>query len=176
MVLFATKFPDLYVKFLSYFSFLNFAIVPRFLRLECEMRVDHYSRVFFMTLGPMLLIALGMVCFGVHLLCTRGENEAKRNQLRASYFSVFLVGTYLIYPSVTTTLFQTLCCEVFDTPEYEGDGTPICILSYDPRLKCGHRDRSDLHRRRRWGTAFIGIRVHVHVVVFGILYRGVPGW
>ena len=58
------KFPDLYVKFLSFFSFLNFAIVPRFLRLECEMRVDHYSQVFFTTLGPLLLIPLRVPTMG----------------------------------------------------------------------------------------------------------------
>ena len=136
------KFPDLYVKFLSFFSFLNFAIVPRFLRLECEMRVDHYSQVYFMTLVPLLLIALELSCFGVHWLYTR--DEAAKNQLPASYFGYFLAGTYLIYPSVSTTLFQTLRCEVFDTPEYEGDEHVDSYLRADPRLKCGDGDLSDL--------------------------------
>ena len=136
------KFPDLYVKFISCFSFLNPALFPRFLRLECETRVDHYSKVFFMSLGPLFLTALGLACFGVHLRCTTGR-EAKQ-KLKASYFSTFLMGTYLIYPSVSTTLFQTLRCEVHPYPEYEGGEHVVSFLRADPRLVCGRGDLSDL--------------------------------
>ena len=136
------KFPDLYVKFISCFAFLNPAIFPRFLRLECETRVDHYGKVFFMSLGPLFLTVLGLACLGVHLLRTTGR-EAKQ-QLKASYFSTFLMGTYLIYPSVSTTFFQTLRCEVLRYPEDEGDEHVVSYLLADPRLKCGYGDRSDL--------------------------------
>ena len=116
------------------------------------MRVDHYGKVFFMSLGPLFLTVLGLACLGVHLLRTTGR-EAKQ-QLKASYFSTFLMGTYLIYPSVSTTLFQTLRCEVFDTPEYEGDEHVDLYLRADPRLKCGHGDRSDLQPAPPVGHGF----------------------
>ena len=127
----ALKFPDLYTKFISCFAFFNFAILPRFLRLECEMRVDHYSQVFFMTLGPLLIFALGLGCFAIH------RRSTPEPDVSASYAYWFLLGTYLIYPSVSTTLFQTLRCEVFVAPEdEEGEGkeesktTAVASTSY----------------------------------------------
>ena len=95
-----------------------------------------------MTLAPLLVAGLGLMCFVVHLRCKAGE-DAKR-QLRASYVSWFLLGTYLIYPSVSTTLFQTLRCEVFAAPEYEGDEHVVSYLRADLRLECGNGDLSDL--------------------------------
>ena len=121
------KFPNVYVKFIDCFSFVNFALLPRFLRLECVMRVDHYSSVFCMTLVPLLVAALGLVCFVVQLRRTTGP-EAKR-QLGAAYFYWFLLGTLMIYPSVSTTLFQTQRCEFFAAKLFHREVFPVRCVS-----------------------------------------------
>ena len=48
-----------------------------------------------------------------------------------------MVGTYLIYPSVSTTIFQTMRCEMFEAPRFEGDDYVISYLRVDMRLECG---------------------------------------
>ena len=73
----ALKFPDVYSKFISCFSFVNLALLPRFLRLDCVMSVDHYGHVFFMTLAPLLVFALGYVCFKVHTQQAPDEKTKK---------------------------------------------------------------------------------------------------
>ena len=43
-------------------------------------------------------------------------DEAAKKTLSAHYFAAFLFVSYLVYPGVSTTLFQTLRCESFDEP------------------------------------------------------------
>ena len=161
----ALKFPVMYVKFIGCFSFVNLALLPRFLRLECVMRVDHYSSVFCMTLVPLLVAALGLACFVVHVRHTTGT-EAKR-QLRAAYFGWFLLGTYMIYPSVSTTLFQTQRCEFLAAPEYEGDKSVIAYLRADARLECGYGELSDFNWNPRYNSMWYYAMTFVVVYTIG---------
>ena len=50
--------------------------------------------------------ALGLVCFIVHKQFIKDAQA--RLELVGAYVGWFLLGTYLIYPSVSTTLFQTM--------------------------------------------------------------------
>ena len=97
----ALKMPQAFVKFIDVFAILNFATVPRVVRLECEVQFDHYDSVFMITLGPLVLTALGVVCLRVQQ--QRTPSPVARARLAARYFGVFLLGTYLVYPSVSTT-------------------------------------------------------------------------
>ena len=148
----ALKFPDVYSKFISCFSFVNLALLPRFLRLDCVMSVDHYGHVFFMTLAPLLVFALGYAGFKVHT--QQMTDDTSNKHLQDVYLFWFLLGTYMIYPSVSTTLFQTQRCEFFDWPEEEGDDHAIAYLRVDLRLECGHgrvsKSMSDFH----WNTQY----------------------
>ena len=128
----ALEFPDLYEDFIGFFSFLNIGLLPRFVRLECEVRVDHYGKVVTMTLAPLVITSIGLLVSLVHQ-----SRVADKAHLRAWYFGWFLAGTYLIYPSVSTTLFQTLRCEVFNSPAIEGDDHVVAYLRADLRLECG---------------------------------------
>ena len=77
------KFPDLYMKFMSAFAFLNFALFPRLFRLECEMTFDHYGRVFMMTLGPILLTMLDLALCRFQLWYAR--DAAAKQKLKARW-------------------------------------------------------------------------------------------
>ena len=138
----ALKMPQIFVKFVDLFAILNFATVPRIVRIECKAQFDHYASVFMITLGPLVLTALGALCLRVQQ--QRTPSLDARTRLAAQYFGVFLLMTYLVFPSATTTLFQTFRCEVFDHPEYEGDEFVVSYLRADLRLECGRGPRSAL--------------------------------
>ena len=61
----ALKLPELYDEFVECFSWVNVAWLPRFVRLECAMHFDHYDRLWMMTLGPLLVTVVWLVCWVV---------------------------------------------------------------------------------------------------------------
>ena len=74
-------------------------------------------------------------------IATSDPSEQEK-ELTASYFERFLLGTFLIYPSASLTLFQTMRCEEFEVPAFEGDDYVMSMLRVDLRLECGQGSRS----------------------------------
>ena len=96
-----------------------------------------------MTLGPLSIVGFGLACFLAHLRSTTGSFVGWFEKLKASCLGWLVLATYMIYPSVSTTLFQTLRCEVFPAPEAEEDERVVAYLRADLRLECGHGDLAD---------------------------------
>ena len=94
------------------------------------------------------------------------KDDAK-NQLTASYVYWFLLGTYMIYPSVSTTLFQTQRCEFLAAPEYEGDKSVIAYLRADARLECGYGELSDFNWNPRYNSMWYYAMTFIVVYTFG---------
>ena len=92
--------PHQFVKFIDVFAILNVATFPRFLRVECSAQFDHYDSVYMITLGPLVLTALGAACLRMQQRHT--PSPEARARLTARFVGVFLLGTYLVYPSVST--------------------------------------------------------------------------
>ena len=101
----ALEFPDLYEDFIGFFSFLNIGLLPRFVRLECEVRVDHYGKVVTMTLAPLVITSIGLLVSLVHQ-----SRVADKAHLRAWYFGWFLVFWLLFGILVTFWYFGQFCC------------------------------------------------------------------
>ena len=137
----ALELPAIYTKFIDGFSVLNISQLLRFFRFDCMTRIDHYDQVLMMTLGPIIVAALTFIA-----VRTSGGRQA-----RESFFNFFLLGTFFIYPSTSTVLFQTFRCEAFRAPTTEGDDYVESYLRADLRLACAsgsNRERARLAPRR----------------------------
>ena len=130
----ALELPAIYTKFIDGFSVLNISQLLRFFRFDCMTRIDHYDQVLMMTLGPIIVAALTFVA-----VRTSGGRQA-----RESFFNFFLLGTFFIYPSTSTVLFQTFRCEAFRAPTTEGDDYVESYLRADLRLACASGSSSAL--------------------------------
>ena len=131
----ALELPAVYTKFINGFSFLNLSPLLRFFRFECMTRIDHYDQVLAMTLGPIIVATLTFVA-----VRTSGGGR----QAREALFNFFLLGTFFIYPSTSTVLFQTFRCEAFRAPTSEGDDYVESYLRADLRLACASGSSSAL--------------------------------
>ena len=130
----ALKLPAVYAEFLNAFSFLNISPLLRFFRFDCMARIDHYDQVLAMTLGPIVVAALIFVAVRI---C--GDRKAQE-----SFANFFLLGTFFIYPSTSTVLFQTFRCEALSAPKAEGDDHMESYLRVDLRLACTYGSSSAL--------------------------------
>ena len=136
----ALELPAIYTEFINGFSFLNISLVLRFFRFDCMTRIDHYDQVRAMTLGPIIVATLTLIVVCVYSRCTLTAGR----KARESVFNFFLLGTFFIYPSVSTVLFQTFRCEAFHAPKEEGDDFMDSYLRADLRLACAHASGSAL--------------------------------
>ncbi|KAH8073443.1 serine-type peptidase [Aureococcus anophagefferens] len=76
----------------------------------------HYQTLLFMTLAPLVVIALVLALSLVRARCA----GAAPPNLATSLVSVTVLVTYLVLPAVTTTIFRTLDCVELDDPKTAG--------------------------------------------------------
>ena len=136
----AVELPAVYTEFINAFSFLNISPLLRFFRFDCIMRIDHYDQVRAMTLWPIIVTTLTVVAMHIYPWRT----AAAGREARESFFNFFLLGTFFIYPSTSTVLFQTFRCEAFSAPTSEGDDYVESYLRADLRLACASGSSSAL--------------------------------
>ena len=82
----------------------------------CMATTDFHDRLLLSTLGP--LVALGgiAVCFKVATRRNQGSDEGIRI-VRRKHFSMALLVTFLVYSSVSSTIFRVFDCETLDGGE-----------------------------------------------------------
>ena len=83
------------------------------LSVGCAMKTDFHDRLLISTLGPLgALGALG-VCFRVAARRNREAPEALE-RIRRKNLSLALLVTFLVYSSVSSTIFRMFACEELD--------------------------------------------------------------
>ena len=110
-------YPRMYGDMLKSIDFLKLDIGAS-LPLTClpTSGGGHYQTLLFMTLAPLVVIALVLV---LSLVRARCSGDAPPN-LATSLVSVTVLVTYLVLPAVTTTIFRTLDCVELDDPKTAG--------------------------------------------------------
>lgn len=76
-----------------------------------------------------------IVCFHTLICRIPGDALRKFNQIRSQYVSYFFLLTYLVLPSVTTTIFQMFICTDVD-PNNEDPGQNDLFLTADMSISC----------------------------------------
>ncbi|KAH8066112.1 serine-type peptidase [Aureococcus anophagefferens] len=109
-------YPRMYGDMLKSIDFLKLDIGAS-LPLTClpTSGGGHYQTLLFMTLAPLVVIALVLA-----LSLVREVRGAAPPNLATSLVSVTVLVTYLVLPAVTTTIFRTLDCVELDDPKTAG--------------------------------------------------------
>jgi hypothetical protein len=98
------RFPQLYLDFLAQFKFLKFGLP--FQSFVCFIPTNYHDRVYSATaLSTTILAALGM---GI----------ARSGHSHGCLLSLFIVPSYLLYPSISALFFQTFNCREIDQSRF----------------------------------------------------------
>lgn len=101
--------PNIYQTFLDMVDFFNFDL-SRLFSMGCIFEADFHDHLEVATVGPLLALACLGVTYVVGMRKSRGSEVACRNVRHKHLFMVLLV-TFLVYLSVSSTLFQTFACD-----------------------------------------------------------------
>ena len=119
-------YPPVYQRFLDGVNVLNFDAlwIPS---AGCIVDVDFHDRLLVSTIGPLVALALLAATFTVARHRNRGS-ETALERVRHKHMSMVLLISFLVYSSVSATVFQTFACEDLD------DGNNY--LRADYRIEC----------------------------------------
>eukprot|EP00904_Undaria_pinnatifida_P008213 jgi/Undpi1/4521/HiC_scaffold_18.g07875.m1 len=106
-------YPGVYGQFLDGISSLVSLDLGLVLSAGCMAKTDFHDRLLFFTLGP--LIALGVLGVSFRVVARRSRGSQDELQAaRQKHFSMVLLMTFLIYSSVSSTVFRVFDCEALD--------------------------------------------------------------
>lgn len=146
-------YPDVYQRFLDGVDVLNFDLSWVF-SAGCFMDVDFHDRLLLSTIGPIAVMVLLAGTFAVAERRNRGS-QAALQKVQHKHVSMLLLVTFLVYSSVSATVFQMFACE------HLADGKDY--LRADYRIECD----SSKHRAL---LVYAGIMILVYPVGIPLLY------
>ena len=122
------RFPPVFEKFTRWISSTVNLDALQLARAGCIMNTNFYSTLLAQTILP---IALSLIIFISFLICKLlwGKTKEKRAQYRDFASSSFLTITYIVFASVSTTIFDTFNCQKV------GDD-PTLYLARDQSIDC----------------------------------------
>jgi hypothetical protein len=137
---FATAMPDAYNQMMEVLgvSNLNFAGLFPF---SCSVSYDFMDQLFFATIVPIIFSCLLFLsCLiqyrGVARSWTQYTSKSvSREKVVDKYLTYFLYFTYLVFPSVSTTIFQTFLCTDID-PSHSYTSSGDFYLTSDMTISC----------------------------------------
>ena len=134
--------PSNFETFMNYLSPLNLNLFTS-LPIACSGVLDNFftSELLLLTLAPIgisvfFLLAYSMECLYIKLFRREDRGGTTHTysplaQTKDKYINYFFYLTYLVLPSVTTTIFKTfLCTDISDNNE------PELVLTVDMKISC----------------------------------------
>ena len=120
-------FPTVYTGFLSGLWFVNLNFTDLF-ALGCIMHDDFHSRLLFLTLAPYVILAtcigtIEVCCFLAYRLNPANPRYTRQQATDHRIVSLLIIS-FLVFTSVSTTIFQNFVCETFD------DGSSRLVADY----------------------------------------------
>jgi hypothetical protein len=113
-------YPESFVRFVQRMAFINLDLID-VMRVGCVARVDFYGTLFAVTLVPLFLTTL---LFLAARFAQRTMAIDKALAVRNTCTKVFLLLTFIIFPSVSTTVLRAFPCRDFD------DGSSLLKADY----------------------------------------------
>jgi hypothetical protein len=107
-------YPESFVRFVQGMAFINLDLVD-VMRVGCVARVDFYGKLVAVTLVPLFLSVL---------LYAAARYAADNKAVHNTCVKMFLLLTFVIFPSVSTTVLRAFPCHDFD------DGSSLLKADY----------------------------------------------
>jgi hypothetical protein len=104
--------PNIYHKFLSWIDVSNLNL-GWLLSLGCLARVNFYQKLLITTLSPFIIVAALACTYATvrYRNTVQAVTAASSQRALERHYSAFLTLTFLIYSTVSTTVFQTFACD-----------------------------------------------------------------
>lgn len=139
--------PSSFTNFVNSFNFLGLSLSAAF-PISCSGRFTFIDQLVLTTLAPLVIVLILVIAFFLEYAYHRhkiqqnrsrrkGEKASKFNEVKERYSNYVFYLTYLIMPSVTTTIFATFICTSID-PEDEEGGDYLYLVA-DMSISC-HSD------------------------------------
>jgi hypothetical protein len=138
--------PNIYRKVLSWTDVLNLDL-GWLLSLGCLTEIDFYQQLLITTLGPFVVAAALAITYAtvrhrnkvqavdahISQRAIVQDRTLRLEKALAKHYLVFLAMTFLIYSTVSTTVFQTFSCDTID----DSATTKTSYLRADYSIQCG---------------------------------------
>eukprot|EP00903_Cladosiphon_okamuranus_P016354 g15082.t1 len=109
----STAFPESYERFLAIVGVTNLDL-GTFLSAGCLVSMDFHGRLLLSTLGPMV-VALVLACtYAVAKRRNRGADDKGKASVQDKHASLLLFVAFIVYGSVSSTVFGMFVCEDLD--------------------------------------------------------------
>ncbi|GMH77627.1 hypothetical protein TrLO_g10306 [Triparma laevis f. longispina] len=112
------RFPPIFEKFIRLISSTVNLDALQLARVDCIVDTDFYSTLLAQTLLPLIISVCIFLCFLVAKCASRGSRERQAHHADTAW-STFLTLTFIVFSSVSTTIFDTFNCnQIGDDPHY----------------------------------------------------------
>lgn len=108
-------YPDVYERFLSVLNVMNLNL-GFILFVSCIVDTNFYGRLFFATIGPLVVFGALAVTYAVSRSRNR-HSPAGLQTAKSKHLSLALFIMYVLYSSVSFNIFQTFVCETLDNKQ-----------------------------------------------------------
>jgi hypothetical protein len=112
------RFPPIFEKFIRLLSSTLNLDALQLARIDCIVDTNFYTSLLTQTLLPIFMSVLIFLCFLVAKFANRGARESQAQHADRAW-STFLALTYIVFASVSTTIFDTFNCnQIGDDPHF----------------------------------------------------------
>ena len=109
----SVQYPPAYKKFLAVLDVVNLNL-GSILSLSCVVETNFYARLSLVTIAPLAVLGVLATTYRVAMLRNGHSVHAKR-RAKNKHLSLGLFLLFIVYSSVSHTIFQTFACDSFDS-------------------------------------------------------------
>ncbi|CAN0085623.1 unnamed protein product, partial [Ascophyllum nodosum] len=109
----SVQYPPAYEKFLAVLDVVNLNL-GAILSLSCVVETNFYARLTLVTIAPMAVLGVLATTYRVAMLRNGHSIHAKR-MAKNKHLSLGLFLLFIVYSSVSHTIFQAFACDSFDS-------------------------------------------------------------
>ena len=126
------SFPKAFEALIAWTSFLEFNVV-QILPISCLRPFKFFDKLFAMTALP---IVFSLLIFFFGELAATCATAIKAKSIRTTSFGAFLLLTFVVFPSVSTTVLRFYNCVSYEEGFSDGSTETIKVLEADHDISC----------------------------------------
>lgn len=146
-------YPKKYAAFVSTLGFVNLDI-GLLLSRSCVVQIDFYDRLLLSTLTPFAVLLALAAAYSISKDRNKDSEPSRRLHVRHNYVSAVIFMAFVVYSTVSFTIFQTFVCDTTGETNF---------LRADYSLHCD----TDVYRRYR---AYAAVMVCVYPIGVPAIY------
>lgn len=153
----SVTYPDLYATFVGFTDFLDLD-VAWMLSVDCWFGTNFYVTLLTMTIGPVVVSVLVLGSWWIRTRSCPTDDTDRLSRINQRHAKFMYLISFLVYSSVSSTVFQTFPCDDIDTGE--------SFLRVDYRIQCFTTE----HRRYMVYAGFMCLVFPIGIPVAYLLF------